>query len=296
MQNLIGTYDRLRMNWSETDPIIHEIIVLIQEGYQDTDGTLLAFACEWGELNIVEALFESKQSIDLEKKHDGDTLLILAIRHGNYRLARRLIEQGVSTDNALDVAVVWHEVYIVSLLVERGSDTTRLHRNDFWSKFAAVFEAKVINTYAAACTKNWDALDKLDVNMINEDGQNALHYIASDRGGHYVDVIYYLFQRGIKVNLKDKYGKTPFYMAYRNMRHMKCLLWLGACYDRMCVRTIRPVIAFIQIIALGLPSCTAKRIKQEDNAWTDFLIKHVVYDPSILRIVDSFFIKSTAWE
>jgi hypothetical protein len=283
------------MDWSETDPIIHEIIVLIQEGYQDTDGTLLAFACEWGELNIVDALFESKQSIDLEKKHSGDTLLTLAIRHDHSRLARRLIEKGVSTDKAFEVAVVWHEVYIVTLLVERGHYAAKFFYNDFWYKFVAVFEAKVINTYVAACTKNWDALDKLDVNMINDDGQNALHYIAGDRGGHYVDVIYYLFQRGIKVNLKDNHGKTPFSMAYRNMRHMKCLLWLGARYDNMCVRTIRPVIVFIQIIALGLPSCTKKRIKQEDNVWTDFLIKHVVYDPSILRIVDSFFSKSTVW-
>jgi ankyrin repeat protein len=227
--------------------------------------------------------------MDIEKvDENGCSLLSNALLTGCSRISKQLLDHGAKDPEALSYAIVNRDLHLTSLLLVHGytqTDTAKtLPLNDPIYNLIAKYFSGVVDIHVAACTRNWDVIDRLDVNVVDKHGQTAMHYVASDILGNYVDVMYYLFKRGIDINAKDKQGRTAI-VQVRNSRSLRCLLWLGARCNKN--DNWSSFVDFLRLIALGLPSRTKKRSKLEDNAWTGFLIENV-YDPRILKIIATF--------
>ncbi|XP_046565551.1 putative ankyrin repeat protein RF_0381, partial [Haliotis rubra] len=173
------------------------------------DGTVVCIACEAGELNIVEMLFEKGATVNMVS-YGEDTPLHSACE-GNPTVVAYLLKKGASVNQAsnrtgdtpLHKAAGCGSTKCADVLLKAGADVnvqnitgdTALHK--------------------AAGGESTECVDVLlkagaDVNVQNNTGDTALHKAAGGESTECVDV---LLKAGADVNVQNNTGDTPLHEA-----------------------------------------------------------------------------------
>ncbi|XP_065337937.1 uncharacterized protein LOC135938275 isoform X1 [Cloeon dipterum] len=191
--------------------------LLLQNGADATlvnneGSNALHFACEGGNLDVLELLL-SLGTIDLNAKNkDGNTVLHLAAEKSNLQITQYLLGSGqVSVDErdkrgstAFHLAAKFARVEMCKLLLTGGADLYTESDNE-------------VNALMMACNgKNWEVLDFLlqrgnfDLEKSSFDGRTALHFAAASGDLRCTQI---LLAAGADINAKDLWNRTPIQLA-----------------------------------------------------------------------------------
>ncbi|KAL3460330.1 ankyrin repeat-containing domain protein [Aspergillus heterothallicus] len=147
---------------------------------------------------------------------DGSTPLLLAARHGNVDIVKRLLLQDGrvkleawnwwSGRTALAEAAASGEAEIAKLLLERGASVGTTDRDYCSPLLLAVQDghdevARVLLEHAAA---------------VNARGKNLQTPLSSASGRGHLRCVDTLLQYGATVNSQDRYGRTELFYAVKN--------------------------------------------------------------------------------
>ncbi|XP_046560575.1 uncharacterized protein LOC124269596 isoform X2 [Haliotis rubra] len=186
------------------------------------DCSVVCRACEVGNRNIVEMLFENGAPVDMESP-DGETPLLHSCK-GNPTAVSYLLTKGASVNQVSDVtgdtpfhtAAMWGSTESVDVLQKAGADVNvQNNAGDTPLHIAA----------RLGYTERVDVLLKAaeDVNVQNNDGDTPLH-IAARRWGS-TDCADVLLKAGADVNVQNNTGDTPLHTA-EGQRSAECVAML----------------------------------------------------------------------
>lgn len=226
------THDsRTYLHWAGLVGNTFLVDYLIKQGYnvhaKDSRGmTPLTFACERAMTSPeVAEMFFSAGVDPLQKYKNGETIMHISIHNDtDLKLLDYLISKGLSLNDVdnqgstlFDYSAKKGNIPQMKKLLQRGVKHT-----DNSLLFAATGARRFVNSIAVYQY----LIDDLgvNVNVTNQEGQNALHLIAS-RDDHQ-PIIQYLINKKIQTNLPDKQGNTPFMMAAKgkNIETLQLLL------------------------------------------------------------------------
>ncbi len=173
--------------------------------------TLLHWAAEAGDWEIIAALLEAKADLHLQDEQ-GDTPLFLALKHGHVDIADQLIKKGASCDvqnrrgySPLHLAAERGDMKMAALLMS--------HQTDLNSQTHQKKLTPLHITAAKGCVEMVDLLIQAgaDVNLQTTDGNTPLH-LASYQGK--LDVIRLLLAApDIDTTLIGAKGQTPLNLS-----------------------------------------------------------------------------------
>ena len=120
----------------------------------------------------------------------------------------RTLTEGAT---ALMKAATTSDVALMKVLLDRGADPSIRTRNNTTALMAAAglnwVDISSIGTEDASIEAMTMLIDRgLDVNAVNDEGETAAHG-AAQRGAN--KVLQFLFDRGAKIDVKNKDGRTP---------------------------------------------------------------------------------------
>ena len=222
---------------NKPDPAVAELIAAIAEGDEerlrrmvaagadlqaiDEDGvSVLEHAIRNGSPSVMMSLFSAEPLTDApeDEERSPEQELAEAIRSGDLKTARRLLEEGASPNQklpfgmtAVHLAALMQETPILRLLLQEGGDPNI--RNETGN--TPLFMAETGDDVRALVEAGADA------NARNELGSTPLFSAASG------DVIRALVEAGAKVNARDGFGETPLHCA-ANADCVQTLLAMGA--------------------------------------------------------------------
>ncbi|MDN5247985.1 MAG: ankyrin repeat domain-containing protein [Wolbachia endosymbiont of Tyrophagus putrescentiae] len=175
----------------------------------------------------VNTTTENKVDINVISKKDGFTPLHLAARNGHLNCVKMLIQHRVSINGvdkdgftALHWAAAKGYVEIVKVLVEgqlieiscdisqERRQVTRSRSEDILS-VSTQSKAVVVNENVSSIKTTTE--NKADINLVSKEDKLAPLHLAAGSGS--TSVVKLLIEKGAKVNLQNKNGRTPLHLA-----------------------------------------------------------------------------------
>jgi len=184
------------------------------------DNTLLHFACEYGNVEMVNNILLYK-GIDISKKNVlKNTPLHIACEKGHFECVDSLLEHiqneseincvNKNNETPLYLAVKYDHFDVVSSMLE--NDFINVNEMDYYPKKKSILHIACENCNDEI-VKLLLSEDDIDVNMINIKGRTPLH-IAFDKGD--ISTIKLLLSdKNVNINVIDEDGITPInYITY----------------------------------------------------------------------------------
>ncbi|EDP46450.1 ankyrin repeat domain-containing protein [Rickettsiella grylli] len=194
----------------------------------DQDGIIPVYYAFFEDYNDIVALFLENKATTRECK---EGLLCCACKHGNFEIAKLLIQHGVDVNlegngddgTALDLACSNGHVEIAKLLIQNGANINAMNRYGGTS-------------LSFASSENHTEIIKLlidsgaDINLPDDRGVTVLYSTCSK---DQTEVATLLTNKGAKVNIASNSGRTSLYHASKqgNSTIVKNLLSCGAYVD-----------------------------------------------------------------
>lgn len=171
---------------------------------------LLSSAIKTGHVTTMERILSQGFDIDSKYSHDGETLLMIAVRNDNLVVVRYLLDKGADPNssnwfdrNLLHLASQSGNVTIIKIFLSRGLD---ISSKDRFGGTPLIF--------AAASGKS-EAVDYLLDNGADFFAKGKLRrsglHAASQSGS--VATIETMLSRGLGIDSKDRNGDTPLIIA-----------------------------------------------------------------------------------
>ena len=191
---------------------------------------LLNYACNLGNIEIINFLIDKGADINLSAGRLDLTPLMVCARTGNLEIAKLLVEKGADVQiiNKMGMSAMhWallngqnQAEQIALLLIEKGSNVETKAFNSETPLMTAVRKG-----YARAVKSLLE--NGADPLAIEQNSQQTLLHNASIRG--YGEIAGLLIKYGIDVNAKDAHGNTALVYAgrYGNQSVMNRLVAMG---------------------------------------------------------------------
>lgn len=194
------------------------------------DETALMIASKMGYLEIVKYLVENDFEVNARVLFGDETALILASQYGHLEIVEFLISKGADKniqDYSGFTALMWASVRgyfeIVQCLVRYGANANIINR-DSWTALE-MSKTDEIWEYLSSITDNINKnhalinfaingnLEKFkyfleqgaNINATSSCGCTSLMLASKYR---YLDILKYLVDNGVDMNIRDRYGKT----------------------------------------------------------------------------------------
>ena len=208
----------------------------------EEEQTPLHLACCHDSIELVEAVLENADATSLiinRKDMYGDSPMFNACRHGNLQIVKLLIQKGSNPfflneqtkETPVHIACRTGRLDLLSALLQGNTDTKVLNQKN-------VFGATPIHlALERNCVEMIQFLIEFDHHVVNKElntNKLTLAHFACCR--EQVEIIRYILQFSIKLNMQDKDGNTPLHIAClrNNVEIVKLLV------DR-CSITIRNI-------------------------------------------------------
>jgi ankyrin repeat protein len=164
----------------------------------------------------VTAALDAGAAIDARDNH-GQTALLLAVQHGNLRLARDLIGRGADINaQALNQDTPWllagalGRTEMLAAMLETAKVDYTIRNRYGGNALIPACERGHVDTVRLLLERS-----KIDVNHINNLGWTALleAVILSDGGPAHIEIVRMLLAAGADPNIADKDGVSPLQHA-----------------------------------------------------------------------------------
>jgi len=164
----------------------------------------------------VTAALDAGAAIDARDNH-GQTALLLAVQHGNLRLARDLIGRGADINaQALNQDTPWllagalGRTEMLAAMLETGKVDYTIRNRYGGNALIPACERGHVDTVRLLLERS-----KIDVNHINNLGWTGLleAVILSDGGARHIEIVRMLLAAGADPNIADKDGVSPLQHA-----------------------------------------------------------------------------------
>lgn len=162
--------------------------------FQGHEYRLLHLVAEYYNEKLIDAILAMKPDLDV-KDGSGNTALHVAVNAKNYYAVEKLLAAGVSKDIK---ATSDGMTPIMRALLVKTNDT-------------------VFNNYAyLTLLHNADA----DLYTTDNDGNNMLHTALLNEVDNIINIVNYLIDNGVELNVKNKFNKTPLQIINEKTAHL----------------------------------------------------------------------------
>jgi len=197
-----------------TNSHIDQILYLIKKG-SDVGGLIdgasyLHWAAKNGHVKIVQALVDKGLDVDIKDVYQN-TPLYVAATNNCIEVVAYLIKQGSEIHNPLNETSYLHWaakmgfIKIVQALVEKGFDVDTIDTHNQTPLYLASKNSQIeVVLYLIKHGSDFN---------IQIDNLSYFHW-AIKHGYH--SIVELLVERGVNINLKDEYNRTPLYIASNN--------------------------------------------------------------------------------
>jgi ankyrin repeat protein len=199
---------------SELGDHTQTISLLLKNGidinYQNNKGdTVLMIAIKNKNTKLANFLIESGANINLENK-DGMNALLLAISKSEYYIVNLLLNKGANVNMQLDdrtpliQSIIKGDFNILKLLVDSGADVNMPSKNGTYPLI-----------YAVQRGSDYSIIKYLVDNDAKLDPQ-ILIIFALDKFKDHTQTVKYLFKKGVDSNYQNDKGDTALMVAIKN--------------------------------------------------------------------------------
>lgn len=191
-------------------------------------GSALHSAVRYGTPEIIEYLVDHGANVDVTDDITNETPLIAAAGMGNRAAAEVLIKKGANVNavskfggSPLTSAAYFGRYEVVKLLIEKGADLAR----DGGAAYLQCAKGMAQHTprtederarYVYIATADLLVAKGVDVNAVDSDGWNALHYTAANGNPQ---VTRYFLKAGVNPNARTARGATPLAAASAHRKY-----------------------------------------------------------------------------
>ena len=224
-----GPDGRTALHWAAWSAPAEIVTMLIDKGADVNRRDLmkrtpLHYAAEHGNIPVMEVLLNKGADINARDNSDATPLMrVCIIDTARPNVADFLLKKGADVNAATDggqtpfMIVVSRTVYnneLAQLIVNAGPKPNVQDNNGMTALMHCVYKKADLWQLPAAIS----TMPGTDVNLVNKDGDTALHYAAISRSNDAGKIINALIKQGANVNIQNKRGQTALFRAIDDKR------------------------------------------------------------------------------